>query len=131
MDRLLWFRFPQSLLILNFLFAYLLFIFVTHSVSMAEKLPGSDLYDNFAFDTTDINSFVRDGSSKKSKSKRRSSGPKSGPFKSLRHSIDLSLHSFSGRVRSGLDFSGHSGMRSPSIDGSNKAKAFGSDSVRQ
>lgn len=93
-------------------------------VSMMEKLPGSELYDSFAFDITVLKYFVRDGSDRKRSkktAKRRASG--SRVFGKIRQGIDSSLHSFSGRIRAGLDFSGHSSnsgrMRPSSMDGSN------------
>mmetsp|Transcript_12056 Transcript_12056/g.30548 ORF Transcript_12056/g.30548 Transcript_12056/m.30548 type:complete len:594 (-) Transcript_12056:77-1858(-) len=96
-------------------------------ISMMEKLPGSDLYDSFAYDIRVLKYFVRDGSSRKGRSKtskRRASGSRSGPFfGKIRQGIDSSLHSFSGRLRGALDFSGHSSnsgrMRPSSMDGSN------------
>lgn len=96
-------------------------------ISMMEKLPGSDLYDSFAYDIRVLKYFVRDGSDRKrrnKKAKRRASGSRASPFfGKIRQNIDSSLHSFSGRIRAGLDFSGHSSnsgrMRPSSMDGSN------------
>jgi len=94
-------------------------------ISMIEKLPGSGLYDSFAYDITVLKYFVREGSGKrKSKTaKRRASGSGRPLFGKIRQGIDSSLHSFSGRIRASLDFSGHSSisgrMRPSSMDGSN------------
>lgn len=100
---------------------------VSFSISMMEKLPGSDLYDSFAYDIRVLKYFVRDGSDRKRRNKtakRRASGSRAGPFfGKIRQGIDSSLHSFGGRIRAGLDFSGHSSnsgrMRPSSMDGSN------------
>jgi hypothetical protein len=94
---------------------------------MIEKLPGSDLYDSFAYDIMVLKYFVREGSGRKRQSKsakRRASGSRVNPlFGKIRQGIDSSLHSVSGRIRASLDFSGHSAnsgrMRPSSVDGSN------------
>lgn len=96
-------------------------------ISMIEKLPGSDLYDSFAYDIMVLKYFVREGSGRKRQSKsakRRASGSRVNPlFGKIRQGIDSSLHSVSGRIRASLDFSGHSAnsgrMRPSSVDGSN------------
>ena len=100
-----------------------IYIYCTCSISMIEKLPGSDMYDSFAYDIMVLKYFVRDGSGRKQKSKsakRRASGSR---FGKIRQGIDSSLHSVSGRIRASLDFSGHSSnsgrMRPSSMDGSN------------
>lgn len=92
-------------------------------ISMIEKLPGSELYDSFAYDIMVLKYFVRDGGGRKQQSKsakRRASGSR---FGKIRQGIDSSLHSVSGRIRASLDFSGHSSnsgrMRPSSMDGSN------------
>ena len=108
-------------------FCFVLSLFVSLRISMMEKLPGSDLYDSFAYDIRVLKYFVRDGSDRKrrnKKAKRRASGSRASPFfGKIRQNIDSSLHSFSGRIRAGLDFSGHSSnsgrMRPSSMDGSN------------
>jgi serine/threonine protein kinase len=95
-------------------------------ISMMQKLPGSDLYDFFAYDIRVLKYFVRDGSDRKQKTqtaKRRASRSRASLFGKIRLGIDSSLHSVSGRIRAGLDFSGHSSnsgrMRPSSMDGSN------------
>jgi len=96
-------------------------------ISMIEKLPGSDLYDSFAFNIMVLKYFVREGTGRKrtsKTSKRRASGSRANPlFGKIRRGIDSSLHSVSGRIRASMDWSGHSSnsgrMRPSSMDGSN------------
>lgn len=97
-------------------------------IQMIEKLPGSDLYDSFAYDIAVLKYFVG-GESRRSKmrhsasSKRRRSSRVNPLFGKIVQGIDSSLHSVSGRIRASLDFSGHSSnsgrMRPASMDGSN------------
>jgi hypothetical protein len=111
---------------LNFVL-FFLFVFAARRISMIEKLPGSDLYDSFAYDIMVLKYFVREGTGRKRSSKtskRRASGSRVNPlFGKIRRGIDSSLHSVSGRIRASLDFSGHSSnsgrMRPSSMDGSN------------
>ena len=110
---------------LIFLFFVVVYI-VVHSISMIEKLPGSGLYDSFAYDIMVLKYFVRDGTGRKRQSdaKKRRSSRGSAMFGKIKHTIDSSLHSVSGRIRkASMDFSGHSWsstkMRPSSMDGSN------------
>ena len=95
------------------------------SLAMIEKLPGSDLYDSFAYDIAVLKYFV--GKSQGGGRQRHSGSTKkptsSRVFGKIRQSLDSSLHSVSGRIRASLDWSGHSSnsgrMRPASMDGSN------------
>lgn len=93
------------------------------AISMIEKLPGSDLYDSFAYDIMVLKYFVRDGNGRKQQSKAKKRRASGSHFGKILQSIDSSLHSVSGRIRAGLDFSSHSStsgrMRPASMDGSN------------
>eukprot|EP00536_Pseudo-nitzschia_multiseries_P004693 jgi/Psemu1/253835/estExt_Genewise1Plus.C_790079 len=93
-------------------------------LSMIEKLPGSDLYDSFAYNISVLKYFV--GKSQGG-GRQRHTGPTSQKrssrvFGKIKQTLDSSLHSISGRIRSGLDLSGHSTnsgrMRPASMDGS-------------
>lgn len=92
-------------------------------ISMIEKLPGSDLYDSFAYDIMVLKYFVRDGNGRKQQFKAKKRQASGSHFGKILQSIDSSLHSVSGRIRAGLDFSSHSStsgiMRPASMDGSN------------
>jgi len=95
-------------------------------LTMIEKLPGSDLYDSFAYDIAVLKYFV--GKSQGGGRQRHSgtaikNTTSSRVFGKIRQSLDNSLHSVSGRIRAHLDWSGHSSnssrMRPASMDGSN------------
>eukprot|EP00535_Pseudo-nitzschia_heimii_P008357 CAMPEP_0197190142 /NCGR_PEP_ID=MMETSP1423-20130617/21052_1 /TAXON_ID=476441 /ORGANISM="Pseudo-nitzschia heimii, Strain UNC1101" /LENGTH=561 /DNA_ID=CAMNT_0042642451 /DNA_START=427 /DNA_END=2112 /DNA_ORIENTATION=- len=94
-------------------------------LSMIEKLPGSGLYDSFAYDIMVLKYFVRDGKGQKRESnkKTRRATRSSHMFGKIKQTIDSSLHSVSGRIKASIDFSGHSSisgkMRPASMDGSN------------
>jgi len=95
-------------------------------ISMIEKLPGSNLYDSFSYNIMVLKYFVGAGSSRDRQTdsgKRRSSSRVNPLFGKIMQGIDSSLHSVGGRIRAGMDFSGHSlnsaRMRPASMDGSN------------
>mmetsp|Transcript_9618 Transcript_9618/g.23319 ORF Transcript_9618/g.23319 Transcript_9618/m.23319 type:complete len:575 (+) Transcript_9618:346-2070(+) len=94
-------------------------------LAMIEKLPGSDSYDSFAYDIAVLKYFVGKipGGGRKRHSGPKTKSRSSRVFGKLKQTLDSSLHSVSGRIRAGLDWSGHSSnsgrMRPASMDGSN------------
>ena len=106
---------------------------------MIEKLPGSDLYDSFAYDIAVLKYFVgarqSGGRAVQSGSNKKRSSRVNPLFGKIRQGIDSSLHSVGGRIRMGLDFSGHSTnsarMRPASMDGSNHSRRSATKKMAQ